>query len=202
MITEKQEASVTVSTGMNGFDLQGAYAPINHLGVMVNMSGSPALTPSAKSSHRHAFAEAGAGFFAGIGEHGVIDLYGGWGLGNVRTKSHTTVNGNGHSDFVSGRSYRYFLQPSIGVKKDAFQFCFSMRTSYLDAYEIWNSEDDTAPSAGEVYFVEPVLTLRAGKDHLLFHSQVGFSGPLSTEGATVKLRPLIMNIGLTWRIGN
>ncbi len=199
LLTEKNEATINVTTGMNGWDLQTAYSPFKHLGIMINTSGSPKLNNSG-SYHRHAFAEGALGFTTKTGSDGVFEIYMGGGYGTIETKSKVIVNGNSNIDKVSGQGTRYFIQPSIGVKKSNVEFAFTIRGVYteLDHVVYNNSVTSTTRSGG---FIEPAFTIRNGEGRFMFQTQVGGSIPFNLNTNDIRLRPFIMSFGFCVRLG-
>ncbi len=200
LLTEKNEVAITANTGMNGWDLQAAYSPVHHFGIMLNTSGSPVFSES-QGYHGHKYLEGGLGFTTGYATAGVFEFYGGMGYGSGRTKSNYTSNGNTRSDKVEGEGFRYFVQPSVGIKKESFEFAFTLRGVYA---EFVNVKYDNYSTLHERFgsYVEPVFTIRAGAGKIKFHSQAGFSLPVSSATTNIRYRPLIMNLGVIWRIGN
>lgn len=200
LLTSKNEATITVNTGMNGWDLQAAYSPLSHLGLMINTSGSPILSKT-NGYHGHKYAEGGLGFTTSFGSKGVLELYSGAGLGNSESQSKVTVNGNSSTEKVQGMVTRYFVQPSIGVKNDNAEFAFSTRGVYAEFYNVRYGNSTDLNYRYGTYF-EMAFTMRKQMGNLMFQSQIGASLPLSPETTKIKYRPLLMSFGLTWRIGN
>lgn len=200
LLTSKNEATITANTGMNGWDLQTAYSPINHLGIMVNASGSPILSKT-NGYHGHKYAEGGLGFTTSFGSSGVFEIYSGYGYGTWQSKSNVTVNGKTKTDMVEGVGTRFFIQPSIGAKRDDFEHAFSLRVISTEFRDVRYDNNTTLHNRFGTY-LEPVYTLRVGGGSVLFQSQVGGSLPLSTATTKIKYRPFLMSLGVIWRIGN
>ena len=199
LLTEKKETAINLSYGMNGFDLQGAYAMTNHIGLMVNTSASPLLNPNGKSFHGHLFAEAGLGCMFQFGESGVFDFYTGGGYGNIKSKSNVVLDGKSNIDEAEGNGYRYFIQPSIGFKKSNFQFAFSLRGVLLDLDNVWY-QNSTQYTQEEGMFVEPTFNIRVGKKRVMFQSQIGLSMPIEPSATEIRYRPLMVSLGLCMRL--
>jgi len=200
LLTSKNEATISANTGMNGWDFQAAYSPLNHLGIMLNASGAPILSKS-NSYHGHKYIEGGLGFNTSFGNSGVFEIYTGGGYGTSQSKSNITVNGDTKTDKVEGVGARYFIQPSIGAKRNGFEHAFSLRGVYTEFHDVRYDNYTTLHTRFGTY-IEPAYTIRFGGRNLLFQSQVGASLPLSTETTEIKYRPFMMNLGIIWRIGS
>lgn len=200
LLSSKNQAVINFTGGMNGWDLQGAYSFTNHLGVMLNASGAPILNPKGKSYHGHKYAEGGLGGLFTFKENGVFDFYAGVGYGDIKTKSNFTLDGEGKTDKVEGNGYRYFVQPSIGFKKSKFEFAFSLRGVFLDLDNI-RYNNSTILYQKEGMFIEPVFTFRVGGPKIKFQAQIGGSLPMQSSSLGIKYRPLLMSVGISWRLG-
>ena len=200
LFTERNEATINANVGMNGWDLQAAYSPIKHVGIMVNSSGSPKLRGSNSSFHSHAFLEGALGFSSRVGEKGVIELYAGAGQGNIETRSKVIVNNNAKYDQVKGEGTRLFIQPSFGLKSSESEFSFSLRCIYNDLINVsYDNSTDLVKRSGT--FIEPTVTLRRDKGKIMLQSQVGASIPFNLSSNNIRLRPFILSVGICYRIG-
>lgn len=198
LFTEKSEKLISVNTGMNGWDLQGAYALTNHVAIVTNASWSPPTQQDGSNFHTHTFVEGGAGYFMKTGESWVFDVYGGYGWGSVASRMDYVFNGNNQTDRVSGYYNRVFIQPSIGLKRNYIELAFSLRGVFLDAYDI-KFDNSTELNTAQAAHTEGAFTLRVGKEKLFGHLQVGASIPV-TNSASIKYRPFMFSLGMTLRL--
>jgi len=199
LLSESGDIQVTAAGGLNGYDAQGACAITNHIGIMVNGSFAHRTSDSSDNFHRHAFLEAGAGYYLPVAEVLRFEVFGGGGLGSVAGISRSNVDSNllfSNRDEVSGNYYRLFLQPTFGVKTDVIDAAISMRTAYFNAYDL--RHNDMRNTAMTAVVVEPAFTLRGGYKHVMAHTQLGTSLPIISD-ADFRWRPFILNVGITVR---
>lgn len=194
------DAHINAAAGMNGYDLQGACAVTDHIGVMLNTSFANRQSDSSDDFHRHSFFEAGAGYYLPMGEIARFEAFGGAGWGTVAglsaSNSLDTNNWFYYNDRVEGSFYRVFIQPSIGFTTDFFDMAVTTRTVYFNAYELADDDSDWKTMSSFVF--EPTLTMRAGYKHVMAHVQTGASIPFAGDDY-FKWRPLILNVGIAVR---
>ncbi|MEA2105370.1 MAG: hypothetical protein U9P82_01395 [Bacteroidota bacterium] len=83
MFSNQGELQATVATGTSNFDAQTAYAITDHIGIMVNGSYGNETNDTTDDFHKHAFIEAGLGYYEKIGENVRYEIYGGYGFGKT-----------------------------------------------------------------------------------------------------------------------
>ena len=172
----------------NFFDLQGAYSPIKHLGIIANYStysytpGAPDMV-SGNVAAKAYLAEAGIGGYYPVGEKKfklVLDIYGGGGLGKLESD-------------VDMKVTRLFMQPGIGVTSDFFDAGFNMRLTnlrfsdfdangrdnmYLASHNLIDPNGNRIDN-GSFTFLEPAITIRAGYKFAKVQFQSVFANPIS-----------------------
>src|SRR5829696_6891277 len=174
-------ANLAYTSKYKGVDIQSAYIPVNHLGLLAN------LRSYSQKSERHdgginSF-ELGAGY---LNDWNWVHLesYAGIGSGNVKNTHHT---GSSSIKFTN-----YFIQPTIGVqnKQKTVQFAFSSKFN-LASFKI----TDTAYAGEREPFVatqmkqladypdhvfwEPGFVFRTGWQNWLIQTAFSFSSDLS-----------------------
>jgi hypothetical protein len=199
LLSEKGEGIAQLNAGFNGYDLQAAYAPINHLGVMVNSSFGYSESVSKKDFHRHALIEGGLGFFTKIGDSNWhYELYGGGGIGHSTGLSTGTFISY-QEDFVDGDVLKYFAQSSLGRKGDHFIFAMTLKAVNFQGFNVKTSQNFYhTPKYVANNFIEGALSFKAGGKKLKANSQIGLSLPITTNN-NLKWRPFIMNFGVSYQ---
>lgn len=190
LFSDKNDADVQFGTGTCGYDAQVAYAPINHLGLMVNSSFKNKDVSDTNFYNKHNFIEGGLGYFGKIDEAGRYECYLGYGNGSAQNYS------EGFYGLVKGSYNRFFFQPSIGVKTDVFEGAFSLRVVYIDMYSISKNVGYTRSELSAGYY-EPVLTAKMGYKFIKFFIQGGLSIPMQNQLKYTD-SPLIMNCGMNF----
>lgn len=187
LFSEKHDADIQLGSGTSGYDAQAAYAPTDHVGVMVNSSFKNKDVADTNYYHKHRFIEAGLGYYGKINEAGRYECYLGYGNGNAENYNDDFYG------FVTGKYNRYFIQPSIGAKTDVFEGALSVRAVYIDMYSISKNVEYTR-SELSAFYVEPVVTARVGYKFIKFFVQAGLSLPVENK---VKYTdsPFMLNFG-------
>lgn len=181
LFTEQHDASLQGSFGFNGYDVQAAYSPLKHFGIMAN-TGFYAVNDDS-----HSFFEGGIGYYGDFETNGRYEVYGGFGNGS------TILNNNILADRVSANYNRIFIQPAIGAKMNVFEASFAPRISYVHLYDLRLDNITNTPT--EALFIEPVVTAKVGYKYGKFFVQFGAS--LHTNDVlSIYSQPLIFNIGL------
>lgn len=181
LFTQQHDASLQGSVGTISSDVQAAYSPLNHLGVMLNASFYEG------ANRNFNFFEGGAGYYGSIDKTARFEFYGGYGHGNTSILNTVIL-----SDRVSASYHRLFFQPSIGAKTNVFEGAFSTRVCYVNLYNL--NVNNLTGSASAVY-IEPVITAKVGYKYAKFFVQAGLS--LQTnELLSYYSNPLLLNVGL------
>ncbi|MCC7303376.1 MAG: hypothetical protein IT233_12105 [Bacteroidia bacterium] len=184
MLNNQGDLNIEASVGSGGLDFQGAVSPVKNLGLVFNYS-------TINGSHSHSVFEGGIGYYRSIGTKGLFELYGGYGMGDVRSTS-TDLQGN--SSTIKMDFSRIFIQPAIGLlvtketnpeRKIRGNSYFATRLSYLD----FGSDQ-------QVLFIEPVIGARMGLKSIQFNTQFGVSLP--TVSGKIDNFPILVSFGLTY----
>ena len=122
LFKEKGEARISAahygSEESTGFVMNSALAITDNIGLIGNfMYGDDEDNDSDGKGN---FSEIGIGLFIPENNNSVFEVYGGFGIGNV--KNHYS------NDLESKLSFhRYFIQPSVGYRSNIVEFAFSSR---------------------------------------------------------------------------
>lgn len=203
MFRERGEARLNIGANtadeINGTEVQAAYTPVNHFGLMlnyINVHGGDAGDQPVNFGKGHQ-AEGGAGYYLPMNK-AVFELYAGFGGGNVYNKY--------DSFYTSSVNFsKFFLQPAIGYTTDYFDAIFSMRLAVLSTslkqtdYPLNNGSDN----AGDLVYLstnrkfllyEPGITLRAGWKFIKVQTQWNIS--LNASGSRLRQEKSTFNIGV------
>lgn len=151
-------------------NLQAAYSPVNHLGIIANIStysykaDSPDVTAGNVDASAH-LAELGVGYYYSTGNRAklVYDIYGGIGNGSMKSD-------------VNMSAVRGFIQPGVGIRTKYFEASFNYRLSCIRYYNLnTNGHDSNYLSQQHLIndngrridntaylFAEPSITIRGG----------------------------------------
>jgi hypothetical protein len=165
LLTQEGEWSGTLQTNFSqNTSVQGAYSPINHLGVMGSVSFLH--TDKKKRAEDHDFGEVGLGYYTRIRDTRVLELYGGVGLGKTKRVERTPDEGVTRT--LEGNLTKYFVQANY-TSKDHKSFHVlgrdwpvnygtALRVSYmqLDKFRI----DGQAAAPEDNVFLEPITYTR------------------------------------------
>lgn len=179
-----------------GFELQGAYALTDHLGLVLN-----GFSVHNGRSLNARYAEAGAGWFTELDDHVVVEAYATAGLGRIRQE--VSRNGEGRIDLA-----RACLQPALGYSSRNFDLAFSLRLTALVFHDYEGPALDDhgydrrmAALAGQAprAIVEPALTLRFGPRSARMQLQWGWANNL---GRPLDMVDQTFSLGLQLSINN
>ena len=190
MLSEKMDLNIAGYTGTAGYDLQGAFAITDNIGIMVNGSFADRTSDSTNSYHKHVFLEAGPGYFTKVGNSGIVEIYGGFGIGNVDSYYESSV----FTNYANATISRIYLQPGVGFISDFFDGSFTSR------FALVNINQDQISETG--LFVEPALTGKLGYKWVKFTGQLGFSVPLNPDDIHFEYQPIMISIGLQINLGS
>lgn len=188
LFSEQHDAALQGSSGLSGYDVQAAYSPLKHFGIMFNTSFYDNKSSDLKSYNRHEFYEGGAGYYGSFEEVGRYEVYSGFGQGT------STSYDSNWLGLIRGDYNRFFVQPAIGVKTDVFEGSFSPRFVYLQIYNT-SSNVTYTKSELESMYIEPVFTGKVGYKYGKFFFQGGFSFSTKSEIKYTDM-PFIFNLGM------
>lgn len=181
LFIDKNQAQLDATFSYRTAELQAAYTPINHVGIIVNgMLGLGSMNSL----------EAGLGAYGVIQKKCVLELYGGYGMGSVQSKDSVIgsafIRGDRYYD-INYQGIKYFIQPNIGIRfTDNVSLAISCKTNfwtmtkYSYFYERYGSFSGNLKYQDSIYSrnkqqitFEPAITLKAGGKNVKFMMQVG-----------------------------
>lgn len=181
-----------------GFNINAAYSPIKHLGVM----GSYNLY--SYNGIRANNGELAVGFYQPYSQNMIFDVYGGC---RVTNQMHNFSDSGSVKLFMTNT----FVQPSIGFSYAPVDLAFAMRLGYAQYHSI-NNHVGIAKESKAVqwlcdnprhFMLEPSLTFRAGYKRIKGQLQFAYSIPLSTTPPREMptLNSITLSIGIHFAIG-
>lgn len=193
LFRDKHEFRVSTGMGFNAANVQLAYSPIKHLGVLTNVMVS--------STGLYFVPEVAIGVYYPIQKKIIFELYAGYadcGYSYTNDKElYRDFIFGGYSGYyktnIRMACNRYFVQPNIGFKINEYvDLAFSFKTSYWDyktfnynrefwvfkdrrgLYSSLREKESLNLNKTSQFTFEPAITLRAGgKDHKVL-LQTGF----------------------------
>ena len=203
-----------------GLNLQTAFSPVNHFGILLNyhyFSATYSYTSSNfftgvsntdEGEVKRNFVEMGMGYYIKFQEKFVFEVYGGMGWGNSNFENHGDTYYN--INHIRGKltDNRYFLQPAIGwILSEHFELAFSNRFcllnykdlilrggSEINVYELLRVDDNP------LFLIEPAVTLRVGGKNIKFQYQFCFSNYIGNFNGYYD--PLAMSFALFFRVNS
>lgn len=188
----------------SGVEVQGAYSPAEHLGVIANFIYGGGGSSSGGGRGGNGFiGEAGVGYFTELAPMFVAEVYGGAGMGSVinRYDSETESRFN---------IMRAFVQPNIGFTHNIVDIAFSLRfcylrynnlrlsypsNQYIPYYELLN-----ITSNPDNILMEPALTIRLGWKYVKVQTQLTHSTNLTNRD--IPMRNFTASLGLCFSLSN
>lgn len=180
----------TTDESTSFFDIQAAFSPIKHLGIIGNYSTyryntlNPDFASGRVNAHAHLL-EGGVGTYYALGERKVkfvMDIYAGGGAGKLSSDVDMDIT-------------RYFLQPGIGLTSPWFDFSFNPRVtrvvyanldangrdlSYLESQGLVDIYGTAITNGGHTFF-EPSFTIRTGYKFAKVQFQGAFATPVDVK---------------------
>ncbi|CAN5488626.1 hypothetical protein BH10BAC1_BH10BAC1_05150 [soil metagenome] len=190
LFTGEKQIRITPTHSIRAAELQLAYAPINHLGIIANIQATP----------RYYMPEIGVGAFYSTKNILVTEVYLGFGTGKLKDSLSYYDRLLSSSDKFLGidiTTYKFFLQPNLGVRfSEKIDLSFSAKCTYWYFpkyhyhYERWEYFGTSSPRLnytehvdekdGYGITIEPAITFRIGGEHTKFMIQTGFSASHET----------------------
>jgi len=193
VFSNKGEFQATVATGTSNFDAQLGYAITDNIAVIANGSYADQTNDTTDEFHKHLIIEGGLGYYRQISSSARIEVFGGYGFGEIQTLED---NGAFGLDKVDVNFNRYFIQPGIGAATDFFDGSFATRLAMVQM------KPGKAQSLNESWnlFIEPVITAKVGYKYVKAVIQIGYSFP-TNDNLDYDNQSLIFNLGLNINIG-
>jgi hypothetical protein len=173
------EANFTLAGNASQAEVQAAYAPVEHLGLMLNGALYVPQDADNGDGGRGKLGELGVGYYAPIGTHFVFESYGLLGAGTVDNDRPSSVvdypntTGKMHVNVL-----RFGLQPSIALRTKYFQAAISSRLMSLNYSGLrgdlnyFGQDQATYLAANRSsMLLEPAITIRGGLDHVKLQLQ-------------------------------
>lgn len=193
MLTEKSDISGNISGGLSNLNLQAAFSPVNNIGLMLNYAGGKTTNKYASSNtNKYNFLELGLGYYLPLDKIFLIDVYGGFGIG----EAYTFDNSFNSTLITNGKYSRVFFQPSFTISvSDAFDANFAIRPVLLFMEKTTNQ---SIPTQSNSLFFEPVITLKYGWKYVKIINQLGVSLPV--KPTDFGFNPFIISVGLNFQL--
>ena len=186
LLVAANDAHLTATEDGSNRNIQAAYSPIKHLGIIAGYSSfsykADKVDVNAGDVDAHAhLAEMGAGYYYAVGKKAKVlwDIYGGVGGGKLTSD-------------VNMHFFRPFIQPGAGLRTPYFDIAFNYRFSgirysqldvnghdatYLEQHNLVNG--DRSINGTTYFFGEPSITLRGGYKFLKLQVQLVSSHAIS-----------------------
>lgn len=216
LFQEKGEIKVSVSitnTETGPTDFQAAYALSDHIGIMVNAkkSNKKESADANKINSEHykeinQVVEAGIGYFGKTNSNLTYEVYGGAGLTKVGLHGISWNSIDNDSRFDAD-GLKFFVQPTMGFVRSAFDIGFSTRitglkfNNYTTNYSYEDLEKDRLNKldAAMHLFAEPAITMRAGYKWIKVQIQTGVS--IKMTSTPIPYESFFGGLGLAADIG-
>jgi len=195
IFSNQGEFQATVATGTSNFDAQLGYAITDNIAIIANGSYADETNDTTEDYHKHLMLEGGLGYYKKISESGRIEVFGGYGISQIKT---LVDNGSFGIDYVDVNYNRIFLQPGVGAVTDIFEGSFATRVAFV---QMIPAPEVTNISESWHVFLEPVMTVKVGYRYAKAVIQVGYSFPINEENIDYNTQGLIFNFGLNINIG-
>ncbi len=198
-----QEAEVMVNAGfcigeyVPTSNINVAYSPKQNIGIVYSYSSYAASTETNVNNvsttnklYNGFYNELMLGYYKQFSKHGIIECYGGFGLGSSNNYYSEYSNSTSSTGGSSKLGYtKASIMPSVGTKYKNFQASFGIkiyqlnfhRNDMFDVTEYYIYDLVTRLSNKPYYFADPGATIRFGHKNFMFYTQLGLSQKLSSE---------------------
>jgi len=205
MLTEKGDFNVSGALGISGMGnghVQTAYAPVEHLGIMLNMMGHSESPWYSQETQKLQIlnGEAGIGIHNKFGSKNnlLLQVYAGYGRG--RSVNYIDNNSPESRPEMSSNFSSLFFQPGIAYVGDlmnvAVDFRFKRVTMFdLNArlyreFEWWNTEYEFFNNSSVAFgLFEPVVTFKIGDENYRGIFQAGLNIPIANTDNYYTVNP-------------
>jgi len=189
-----------------------AYAPINHLGIILSYRGVNNKTITETdfwgTDNRYtrlngSRVDIGAGYFSALGGKGKCEVYAGYGIGNIRSRS---IVGSGTDASFDARYNRIFLQPAFGFQARVFSLMGGFRFTYQKYNSITSPNPNIRYSlipqqsldlTQQVFaFAEPFVEMQMGGKWVKFNYQMGWACQVAGPSLRYELGLPYMTVGV------
>jgi hypothetical protein len=194
VFSNKGEFQATVATGTSNFDAHLGYAITDNIAVIASGSYADQTNDTTDEFHKHLILEGGLGYYKNLSSNGRVEVFGGYGIGQIQTLEDFGSLG---FESVDVNYNKIFLQPGIGAATDFFDGSFATRLSII---QMLPSEQSDITESWHA-FIEPVVTAKIGYRYVKAVIQIGYSFPINAETIDYEHQNLILNFGLNFNIG-
>lgn len=204
LLTEAKEFTLNMSTGMDGFDCQLAYAVTDDIGLMLNgaylsKDGTNIHDSEVKYTQQQKYIETALGWFQQPYDNFVVETYLGGGIGkSSSTDSYLFTDDK--KIYGEGNFYKLFVQSDMGFKSSFLEGGVALRGAYINFYKMHHDLNLTV-NKFDGLFIEPAVFLRIGGPVFKIQSQFGFTSKLSNKKFLI-YEPYILSIGFILRINS
>jgi hypothetical protein len=203
LFREKNEYRLSGTYGLGTetscLEVQGAYSVTGNFGVMTNFMSAKGIENSEESWAKGNYLDAAIGYYKPLIKSGVFEFYGGIGGSKQHHQYRSEIYDPGnpaHNNLNAGTSdlsyIKIFVQPSIGMTFNGFEFAFSTRFNRLSFNKTDNQIDKlsnshefdklyTTAQTKNFLFFEPALTIRGGWKYLKVQLQGATASYLNNE---------------------
>ncbi len=191
LLSQKKEFQGNLTVGTSGADIQFAYSPVKHLGIIASVSYANDDTTK-ENYDIHKYYDLGVGYYKKLGRKFIFETYAGFGGGNVISQGEFL-----NTTFYSNMNLtKFYLQPAIGYSTNYLNFGITTRLSSVTFHPVYGNEDLTNKA---YFFFEPALFTSLGYKHIFFTLQLGLS---LTNMPSKSYMPVIFNAGIGIKLGN
>lgn len=189
LLTERGDNKVNIAGNENQIELQGAYAVTDEFAIQANGGWFLPREEDNGNGGSGKFIEFGGGYYTLVKEIFVFELYGLFGLGDMKNNFPTTQETNpDYKGDISANVFRFGIQPNFGYKSKHFEVALSSRIvnlmySKIEGDLIFDGENqvDYLTDNKSNFLVEPAITVKGGLEKIKLQLQYGYSYNLSNK---------------------
>jgi len=203
LFREKNEYRISGTSGLGTetscLEVQGAYSVTGNLGIMTNFMSAKGIDNNEESWAKGTYLDAAIGYYKPLHKSGVFEIYGGVGGSKQQHQYRSEIYDPGnpaYNNLNAGTSdlsfIKIFVQPSIGMTFNGFDFAFSTRFNRLSFNKIVNQIDKlsnkyefdklySTEQTKNYLFFEPALTIRGGWKNLKVQLQGATASYLNND---------------------
>ena len=189
----------------SGYNMQAAVSITDHIGIMANGMYADSKSLDRKVN-KYTFGEVGIGYYSNNNDKYYFDFFGGYGTGQSTSSDsvyafHPTAF-SGYDIHLSSATYhRYFIQPSIGIKRKHFHGAIAYRFSLMDFKNGVQNGKNIDISRSPVVFLEPAFVAKFPFEKFVISLQAGVSSPMNKADLYFDYVPFVFSTGIGFRLG-
>lgn len=178
LMDKRGEASASGYAGVNGTDIQLAYAVSDDIGLLAAGSFGENESKTSDDYHKHKYGELGMQYQQDFGI-GRVEVIGGFGKGSATSVD--TYEFITESEVqATGQYNKLFLQPNIGLETNLLDAGLALRLGHVIFTEFETSSDRYTENQQSTFF-EPAVFARMGWKNVKLEAQVGATKSLQHE---------------------